>query len=165
MYAEFMIDEDPMGTAGSLRDDLVELLRQLHRMRQAVQEQKLTREQEARRQAAFLRDLLKVKERRCDQFVAAERAREASDGQSPVHVETEKWVHRLEAFQQSFDAELQKLGVTRYEPSGKAIPDRDDIKDTVAGTGLEPGTIVRILKPSYLLHGEMLRPAEVLTAE
>jgi molecular chaperone GrpE (heat shock protein) len=166
MYPEFIVDEEAERAECALHDALIALLRQLWEIRRTLQELKLSREEQVRREGEFLKQLLATKERRCDQFVAAERARGAMEGGDPnVRAEAEKWVHRLEVFQQSFDAALAKHGVTRYEPSGGALPDRDDIKDTVAGTGLARGTIVRILRPSYLWHGEVLRPAEVVVAE
>src|ERR1035441_7625974 len=166
MYSEFIIDEQPEKVESSLRNTLISLLRRMWEIRQTAQEQTVSREEQVRREGEFLKVLLATKERRCDQFVAAEGARGALEGgDANVRGETEKWVHRLEVFQQSFDAALVKHGVTRYEPSGAALPERDDIKDTVAGTGLARGTIVKILRPCYLWHGKVLRPGEVVVAE
>jgi molecular chaperone GrpE (heat shock protein) len=164
---EFLIDEEPEEVGGDLRAELIALLREVWQMRRKIRDMNLTREEEMRREGEFLKQILAVKERKCDQFVAVERARSAAaDGADPAaRAETERWVHRLESLQQAFDATLVKHGVTRYEPSGRAIPERDDVKDTEAGTGQTPGTIVRILKPSYLWHGAVLRPAEVIVAE
>src|SRR5580658_9186069 len=147
MDTEFIIDEEPQKVKGSLEDALVGLLRRMWEMRQEVQQTNLESQEQARRQGDFLKQLLALKERRCDQFVTVERARcaEENPADSDLRDETEKWVHRLEVFQQSFDVAFAKFGVTRYEPSGRALPERDDVKDTEPGTGLAPGTIVRII--------------------
>ena len=117
MDTEFIIDEEPQKVKGSLEDGLVGLLRQSWQLRQSVQQTKLENQEQGRRQGDFLKQLLALKERRCDQFVALERARvEENVADSELRTETEKWVHRLEVFQQSFDAALAKFGVTRYDP-------------------------------------------------
>jgi molecular chaperone GrpE (heat shock protein) len=167
MDAEFIIDEEPIACGESIEAGLVALLRQLSERRQELQENKLRVQDEIQRQREFLKQLLALKERKCDQFVTAGRARmrAASDAAAEVREETDKWLHRLEAFQQSFDVALLKFGVTRYEPSGLAMPERDDVKDTESRTGQKRGTILQILRPGYLWNGEVLRPAEVIVAD
>lgn len=164
---EFLIDEEAEEAVADLYGSLLALLRRAWRLRLDLQHVRLTLDDEKRRQGEFLKQIVAVKERKCDQFVAVERARGAATGggSSAAREETDRWVRRLESLQQAFESALQKNGVTRYEPSGRAIPDRDDVKDTEAGTGLPAGTIVRVLKPSYLWNGVVLRPAEVVVAE
>ncbi|MCI0488153.1 MAG: nucleotide exchange factor GrpE [Blastocatellia bacterium] len=167
MEPEFIVDEEPLEKKLTLREGVIGFMQREHELRQRLSEKNLSYEQELLQEAKFLRGLIATMEIRCEELIRAEQSRMAeADGIEPqVREEKGKWLRRVERIQQTFDNELEKFGVTRYIPSGKALPNSAKIRDTIPGTGQEPGTIIEVIKPGYLWRGEVLRAAEVLTAE
>jgi molecular chaperone GrpE (heat shock protein) len=169
MEPEFVINEEPLMNMAHLRDTIIAAIQREYDIRQTLGEMNANYKQELFGVAELLRELISTKESRCDKLIEIEqeRAKQAeADGADPsVRVEGAKWLKRLEMIQRAFGTILEKYGVTRYVPSGKALPNRDDIKATVPNTGQESGTIIEVIRPGYLWRGELLRSAEVLIAE
>ena len=167
--AEFLVDEEPVAVRVDFRQVILAAIGREAELRRALIAEKVHQETETRQEEEFLRRLITVKEKRCEQFVKVERKRQAEvafDAQSPLaREEAEKWLSRLERLQIEIDSVLEKHGVTRYEPSGHALPERDDIKESTTVSGLDSGTIAQVLRPGYLWRGQVLRPAEVIIAE
>src|SRR4051812_24846482 len=99
---------------------LIDFVRREANLRHGLQEARLDRQSEAKAEEDFLRRIIAVKEKRCEQFVRVERQRHQGndEGKDVVRAETEKWLQRLERLQNDVDLVLEKHGVTRYEPSG-----------------------------------------------
>lgn len=177
MEPEFIVDEEesPMPVV-QLREAVVAAIRREYELRQSLQDKNLSYEQELLQEAEFLRRLVAAKRSRCDELIRAEQMRQAGRTERPEPItavdfdpnarsETDNiWLRRVEMIQRALDNVLERHHVTRYIPSGKALPERDHIQGTVTGTGQEPGTIVEIIRPAYLWRGELLCAAEVLTA-
>ncbi len=60
---------------------------------------------------------------------------------------------------------LEHHGLTRYSALGQAFdPTRHEATARVSSATHEPGTVVSEVAPGYLLHGRVLRPAQVAVA-
>jgi molecular chaperone GrpE (heat shock protein) len=166
---EFLIDEEVLTVPADFRQVILEAIRRGGEVRRELQTEKLDGQAARHAEEEFLRRLISMKERRCDQFTSVERKRQRESGgeelEPAAREQLEKWLGRLERLQQEIDSILLKYGVTRYEPSGIALPERDDIKGTDPSSKENSGTIVQVLTPGYLLRGHLLRPAEVIVAE
>src|SRR5262249_52285601 len=152
MEPEFIIDEEPLMQVPALLEAAVAAGRREHELRQALSEKKLTYEKELLNEASVMKTLIGAVEERCDQLVRTEKQRLGkTDGDAqPIEDETRKWIGRLESIYKAFDNVLTRHGITRYVPSGAAIPGRDQIQDTLVGTGLAAGTIVEVSRPGYV---------------
>lgn len=67
-----------------------------------------------------------------------------------------------------FHHTLQKLSVEIIRPEVGALPDPryHEVLSTIpASEGVQPHTIVEVVEPGYLYHGQLLRPARVITTE
>jgi molecular chaperone GrpE (heat shock protein) len=165
---EFIIDEQCAQPPESpvWRGAAVEAIRREYQLRTELSERNVGLTGEQRRTADFLRRLIAAKESRCDELLRVERERAGfPDAPDPCAAERAKWLRRVELVQKALDRELEAFEVTRYEPSGAPVPERDAIKGSVAAAGLEPGVIVKVIRPAYLWRGAVLCPAEVLISE
>lgn len=73
------------------------------------------------------------------------------------------FVQGVALVRQQFLATLEGLGVTRIDPAGEPFdPVRHEAVATVAAPpGTPAGAIVGVVRPGYLMAGEVLRPAQV----
>lgn len=76
------------------------------------------------------------------------------------------FVQGVSLVRQQFLATLEGLGVSRINPLGEPFdPDRHEAATTVsAGTDVPEGQIVGVIRPGYLIGGDVLRPAMVAVA-
>lgn len=162
MEPEFVIDEEPVALAADLQGAVAEAIRREARLRNRLQHQDLKQAQELSKAKNFLQALIAAMENRCEELIKAERRRlEGADDRSQGEAE-KKWLRRVQRIQEAFTNTLAAYGVTRFEPTGLALPDRDEIRDREPSPEHEPGTILRIVAPGYLWQGEVLRPAQVV---
>ncbi len=102
----------------------------------------------------LLRDLVPVLDN-LDRALAAGRA--AGDARGVVE--------GVELIQRELLRALERHGVTRYSALGQAFdPTRHEATARVISATQEPGTVVSEVAPGYLLHGRVLRPAQVAVA-
>ncbi|MGH7314565.1 MAG: nucleotide exchange factor GrpE [Candidatus Rokuibacteriota bacterium] len=74
-------------------------------------------------------------------------------------------VEGVELIQRELLRVLERHGVTRYSALGQAFdPTRHEATARVISATEEPGTVVSEVAPGYLLHGRVLRPAQVAVA-
>ena len=75
-------------------------------------------------------------------------------------------VQGVSLVRQQFLTTLQGLGVSRVDPMGEIFdPTRHEAVTTVpAGPDVDPGRIVGVVKPGYVIGDEILRPAVVAVA-
>lgn len=59
---------------------------------------------------------------------------------------------------------LARRGVSAIPASGAPDPDAHEIVGAVKGSDSEPGTIIEVRRPGYVLGGRLLRPAQVVVA-
>ncbi len=63
-------------------------------------------------------------------------------------------------------AAFNRHGATRIDPAGEPLnPDRHEAMFEIPDDKAEPGTIVQVLEPGWLLHGRLIRPARVGVAK
>jgi molecular chaperone GrpE len=76
------------------------------------------------------------------------------------------FVQGVALVRQQFLATLENLGVVRVDPMGAPFdPTKHEAVTTLpAGPGGQPGVIVGVVKPGYLIGDELLRPAMVAVA-
>jgi molecular chaperone GrpE len=169
VHPEFSIDEEPENfvRVKPAREALVGVMQRAYQLQRHLTERNANQQGDLLKQSDFLRKLLRAKEDRCDRLLSAERERQGDslDSSPEVREETAKWLRRVELIQTAIDRVLESYGVTRYLPTGRASPEREDIQGTVRSPGVEPGAIVEVLEPGYLWRGELLRPARVMVAE
>jgi molecular chaperone GrpE len=72
----------------------------------------------------------------------------------------------FEGVERSFLAILERNGVQREDPTGKAFdPERHQaMAEQPAPDGVQPGTIVAAWTPTWTLNGRLLKPAMVVVA-
>lgn len=164
---EFAVDEEPAGRAVILREAIGEAILRETELRQNLNQAVLRYRDELFACAQLLREIIERKEALCDGLVAALQADlsqpEALD--AAQRQATEAKLQAVERIQRALDLVFERHRVERFSPSGKHDPDNATVQETVPGTGLEPGTIVKVLRPGYRWRGEMLRPADVAVAE
>ncbi|HEY7366757.1 MAG TPA: nucleotide exchange factor GrpE [Methylomirabilota bacterium] len=74
-------------------------------------------------------------------------------------------VEGVELIQRELLRILERHGLTRYSALGQAFdPARHEATARVISATQEPGTVVSEVAPGYLLHGRVLRPAQVAVA-
>lgn len=166
MEPEFIIDEEALGIARDLRQLIPEAIRRESRLKDNLRDLSFEHEQELAQIKKFLQGLIEAMENRCDDLIRMEQRRLADPGSaSHSPEETQKWLRRVERIQEAFTNILMSYGVTRFEPTGPAVPDRDWIRDRDDSTpGPEPGTILRVIASGYYWRGEVLRPAQVVVS-
>ncbi|HET9492428.1 MAG TPA: nucleotide exchange factor GrpE [Methylomirabilota bacterium] len=71
----------------------------------------------------------------------------------------------VELIQRELLRVLERHGMARYSALGQAFdPTRHEATARVISATEEPGTVVSEIAPGYLLHGRVLRPAQVAVA-
>ena len=84
---------------------------------------------------------------------------------TPVKTEEGRNLHTgVEATRTALYSVLEREGVRPIPDGGKFDPAVHDCVERVPADGVEPGTIVGILRRGYLLEGKILRPAQVKVA-
>jgi molecular chaperone GrpE len=102
----------------------------------------------------LLRDLVPALDN-LDRALAAARATDHARGV----------VEGVELIQRELLRILERHGLTRYSALGQAFdPTRHEATARVVSATQEPGTVVSEVAPGYLLHGRVLRPAQVAVA-
>ena len=164
---EFLITEQPVEELLVLDEVFAAAIRREFELRSSLSQGSLTRGDEIRRTADFLRELLKFRETRCGDLVRVERKRleeAGADLNEQIRAERTRWLKRVEQIQSKLDELLGAFGITAFEPSGLADPHDTDMRGNRPDTGKEPGTIVEVIRPGYRWRGELLRPAQVYIA-
>jgi molecular chaperone GrpE (heat shock protein) len=166
---EFIVDEQPSVNrqVKPFPEAMAGVLRRAHELQKHLSERRVANEGELRKQSDFLIKLIRVKEDFGDRLVRVEKQRQAeSDGTISIErrEEVAKWLRRVEVLVERIDGVLTSYGVTRFVPSGKCVPDRDNVQDTVSASGVESGTIVEVVEAGYFWRGEVLRHAVVVIA-
>jgi molecular chaperone GrpE len=135
------------------QDRLLRTLAEMDNMRRRAQREKEDYTRYATE--ALLRDLVPVLDN-LDRALAAGRA--SGDAARGV-------VEGVELIQRELLRVLERHGVTRYSALGQPFdPNRHEATARVVSTTHEPGTVVSEVAPGYLLHGRVLRPAQVAVA-
>jgi molecular chaperone GrpE len=131
------------------QDRLLRALAEMDNMRRRVQRE---RDEYVRYAAeALIRDLIPVLDN-LDRALASARAASAAD----------KVVEGVELIQRELLRALEKHGVARYSALGQAFdPTRHEATSRVITPDQASGTVVSEVVPGYLLHGRLLRPAQV----
>jgi molecular chaperone GrpE len=84
---------------------------------------------------------------------------------SPVSTEEGKNLHQgVEATRTALLGVLEREGVRPIPDSGRFDPTMHDSVARIEAKGVEPGTIVEVLRRGYNLEGRILRPAQVKVA-
>ncbi len=131
------------------QDRLLRALAEMDNMRRRVQRER----DEYTRYATetLIRDLIPVLDN-LDRALASAGAAHAAD----------KVVEGVELIQRELLRVLEKHGVTRYSALGQAFdPTRHEATARVISPDQAPGTVVSEVAPGYLLHGRLLRAAQV----
>lgn len=165
MEPEFIIDEEPAGIAGDLSRVIPEAIRRESLLKKSLRDQIFKYEQELSREKKFLQAYIEAMENRCEELIKAEQRRLTDAGLASLpQEEAQKWLRRVQRIQEAFTSVLTAYGVTRFEPAGSSVPDRDAIRDRHPSPGQEPGIILKVLAPGYYWRGELLRPAQVVVS-
>ena len=84
---------------------------------------------------------------------------------TPVATEEGRNLHAgVEATRTALSAVLEREGATPIPDTGTFDPAIHDCVERVEVEGVEPGTIVEVLRRGYRLEGRILRPAQVKVA-
>ncbi|MFN0009727.1 MAG: nucleotide exchange factor GrpE [Planctomycetota bacterium] len=84
---------------------------------------------------------------------------------TPVTTEEGRNLHAgVEATRTALHAVLEREGVRPIPEGGRFDPAFHDCVARVPAEGVEPGTVVEVLRRGYLLEGRILRPAQVRVA-
>lgn len=74
----------------------------------------------------------------------------------------ERMIEGLNATQKGLLGALARHGISRVEPLGEPFdPNRDHAVYERAEADVEPGTVIEVLQPGYIINGRLLRPAMV----
>jgi molecular chaperone GrpE len=134
------------------QDRLLRTLAEMDNMRRRAQRDKEDYTRYATE--ALLRDLVPVLDN-LDRALAVGRA--SGDARGVVE--------GVELIQRELLRVLERHGVARYSALGQPFdPNRHEATARVISTTHEPGTVVSEVAPGYLLHGRVLRPAQVAVA-
>jgi len=104
----------------------------------------------------LLRDLVKV----ADNIA---RALTAAGDETPEESATAKALREGVALtEKELLSTFSRHGVTRIDPMGEALnPEHHEAMFEVPDEHAEPGTVVQVLEPGWLLNGRLIRPARV----
>jgi molecular chaperone GrpE len=77
------------------------------------------------------------------------------------------FVQGVSLVRQQFLSTLDGLGVKRLDPLGKPFDPalHEAVATVAAANGAQPGQIVGLVRPGYLIGDDVLRPAQVAVAE
>ncbi len=106
--------------------------------------------------SGFARDLLGVADnlRRALEAVPAE-AHQQNEAMAALAT-------GVEATERELLAAFGRAGITQVAPEGGVFdPHQHEVMFDVDMPGKEPGTIIQLVAPGYLIHGRLLRPARV----
>lgn len=154
--------DDPLAVlreeAESLRDQLLRALAEVENTRRRAQKDK----QEAARYAPapLARDLLAVSDNlsRALQSVPEELAK--SDER------VKSLIDGLEMTRRELQGVFEKHDIVKIEPFGEKLnPHHHEAMFEIEDTSQEPGTVLQVIEPGYLLHDRLLRPARVGVAK
>lgn len=153
--------QDPLAVlreeAESLRDQLLRALAEVENTRRRAQKDK----QEAARYAPapLARDLLAVSDNlgRALQSVPEELAEDER---------VKSLIEGIEMTQRELQSVFERHSIARIEPIGEKLdPHRHEAMFEVEDPNREPGTVVQVIEPGYVLHDRLLRPARVGVAK
>jgi molecular chaperone GrpE len=109
--------------------------------------------------ATFARDMLAIKDH-LDRALAA-----VSDELRGDRVAS-NFLAGIESTVRELDAVFQRNGVTRIDAMGEALdPHKHQAMMEVPTDEAEPGTVVQVMQPGYMLKDRLLRPAMVGVAK
>jgi molecular chaperone GrpE len=109
--------------------------------------------------ATFARDMLAIKDH-LDRALAA-----VSDELRGDRVAS-NFLAGIESTARELDAVFQRNGVTRIDAMGEALdPHKHQAMMEVPTDEAEPGTVVQVMQPGYMLKDRLLRPAMVGVAK
>jgi molecular chaperone GrpE len=109
--------------------------------------------------ATFARDMLAIKDH-LDRALAA-----VSDELRGDRVAS-NFLAGIESTARELDAVFQRNGVTRIDAMGEALdPHKHQAMMEVPTDETEPGTVVQVMQPGYMLKDRLLRPAMVGVAK
>ena len=76
------------------------------------------------------------------------------------------FVQGVSLVRQQFLSTLESFGVTRIDPIGQMFdPSKHEaVTSVAASTGVPEGQVFGVIRPGYLMGGEVLRPAQVAVA-
>ena len=134
------------------RDRLLRALAETENMRRRAQRDREDYTRYANE--TLLRDLVPALDN-LDRALAAARATAEAKGV----------LEGVELIQRELLRVLERHGMARYSALGQAFdPTRHEATARVISATEEPGTVVSEIAPGYLLHGRVLRPAQVAVA-
>jgi molecular chaperone GrpE (heat shock protein) len=163
---EFIIDEEPIDVEANLRGAIEAAICREAQLRTGLRDKDFAHKEDLHKEIGFLNELIAAMENRCEGLIQAEerRLQEERTTDAALAEERRKWLQRVQRIHEAYQNVLTRYGVMVCVPSGQAQPERDEIRDAEGGTKLEPGTIIKVLRPAYLWRGQVLRPSQVITA-
>jgi len=149
---------EAQGETARLKDQLLRSLAEMENMRRRGERD---REETAKYAiTGFARDMLSVADnlRRALENIPAD-ARATDEMLNTLAV-------GVEATERELMAIFERFGVRRIEPSGQIFdPHFHQAIAEVPGTGKPAGTVVETMRPGYVIHDRLLRPAMVAVAK
>ncbi|MBI3514986.1 MAG: nucleotide exchange factor GrpE [Proteobacteria bacterium] len=145
------------GENGRLKDQLLRALADTENLRRRAEREKEDTSKYA--VATLARDVLSV----------ADNLRRALDS-LPVEQARDDAIRNLltgiEATERELLAIFERRGIKRIDPVGQRFdPNFHQAMFEVPNSGQEPGTVVQVLQPGYVIHDRLLRPALVGVAK
>ena len=110
---------------------------------------------------SFARDMLEI----ADNFRRALDAipEEARNGDDPL---IKNLMAGIEATERALLKNFEKHGIRKIEPMGEPFdPHFHEVMFEASVPGKNPGTIIQLVEPGYVLHDRLLRPARVGVAK
>lgn len=149
---------EPQADAARLKDQLLRALAEIENMRRRGERD---REETAKYAiTGFAREILSVADnlRRALENIPAE-VRAADESLNTLAV-------GVEATERELMAIFERFGVRRIDPTGQPFdPNFHQAIAEVPGTGKPAGTVVETMRPAYVIHDRLLRPAMVMVAK
>jgi len=149
---------EPQADAARLKDQLLRALAEIENMRRRGERD---REETAKYAiTGFAREILSVADnlRRALENIPAE-VRAVDESLNTLAV-------GVEATERELMAIFERFGVRRIDPTGQPFdPNFHQAIAEVPGTGKPAGTVVETMRPAYVIHDRLLRPAMVMVAK
>ena len=154
-------EQDPLAVlreeAASLRDQLLRALAEVENTRRRAQKDK----QEAARYAPapLARDLLAVSDNlgRALESVPEELARDER---------AKSLIEGIEMTRRELQSVFERHNIAKIEPVGEKLnPHHHEAMFEIEDPNQEPGTVIQVIEPGYVLHDRLLRPARVGVAK
>ncbi|HLJ45256.1 MAG TPA: nucleotide exchange factor GrpE [Bryobacteraceae bacterium] len=144
-------------TLRSLREDVTNLMRDLHHAKSALVEEKQRTESEQRKLFLAMLNVMDNFER---VFGSIEPKLEAAERQA------KNWANSFRSVYKLLSRELGDQGIVRIDsPDGKATPGFHNVVETREDLTLESGTIVEVWKQGYMWKDQVLRMADVVAVK